>query len=369
MNQRDNLLGVLQNLYRRRKFIIYTCVAAGVLTAGLSLLFPNYYRATTVFLAGSPDQANPQLIFSDGSREANYYGSENDIDHILTMAESNELLYFLVDSFNLYEHYKINREHTKAAFKVREELLDHYEIKKTARDAIELSIEDTDRELAAAMTNAARDKIDQIVQQLIKNAQQKNLQTYQDRLRNQEKNLNTLSDSLIRLREKYGIYNTVSQGNYLTSELASAETKLAQLEAKLSLMRSNQVSFRGIQDSIALLQTNIAGIRSKKDTLSKKLADFNVGMPVINTISKLYFETSDHIVETQDRYERLSNIYDANIPATILVAKADIPIVKYRPKRSIIVIAAGFVAFFFCVVGVLLFDAYKDINWKEIFKA
>ncbi len=369
MKQRDNLLGVLQNLYRRRRFIIYTCIAAGVLTAIISLFFPNYYRATTVFLAGSPDQANPQLIFSEGSREANYYGSENDIDRILTMAESNELLYFLVDSFRLYEHYEINPSRPKAAFKVREELLDHYEIKKTPRDAIELSIEDTDKELAAAMANAAREKIDRIVQRLIKKTQEKNLKTYEDRLVMQEKNLAVFSDSLIRLREEYGIYNTVSQGNYLTSALATSETRLAQMEAKLNVLRSNQVSFRGIRDSIAILQADIAGIRSKKDTLSKKLANFNIGMPVINTISKLYFQTNDQIAETQDRYERLSNIYEANIPATILVAEADVPIVKYRPKRSIIVIAAGFIAFFFCVVGILLLDAYKDINWKEVFKS
>jgi tyrosine-protein kinase Etk/Wzc len=118
MKPQDNLLGVIKNLYHRRRFIIYTCIAAGVLTAGISLLLPNYYRSTTVFLAGSPDQANPQLLFSQGTREAGYYGTENDIDRILTLAESNELIYFLVDSFQLYEHYKINKDRPKASFKV-----------------------------------------------------------------------------------------------------------------------------------------------------------------------------------------------------------------------------------------------------------
>lgn len=369
MKPQDNLLGVIQHLYKRRKFIIYTCLAAGFLTAVISLFLPNYYRSTTVFLAGSPDQANPQLLFELGSREAGYYGNENDIDRIMTLAESNELIYFLVDSFQLYEHYKINKENPKARFKVREEFLDHYEVKKTARDAIELSIEDVDRELAAAMTNAARSKIDEVVQQLIKNTQEKNLVTYQNRIKDQENYLRILSDSLILLRKKYNIFDPVTQGDFLTTELVGSESQLAQTEAKLSLLESNQINIRGRRDSIAKLQTQVAGLRTKRDTLLKKLSTFNEGTPAINTISGIYFEANRSLSETQQRYKQLLNVYQANIPAIILVEKGAVPVVKFRPRRSIIVIAAGFVAFFFSILGVLVFDAYRKVDWKEVLKS
>jgi len=369
MKYKDNLLGVVQNLYKRRKVIIYTCIAAGVLTALASLLMPNYYRATTIFLAGSPDQANPQLMFSQGGREAGYYGTENDIDRILTMAESNDLIFFLIDSFQLYEHYDINKDNPKAEFRVRSEFMDHFDVKKTARDAIELSIEDTNKDVAAAMTNAAREKIDQIVQQLIKKTQQKNLVTYQNRIKDQEENLRVLSDSLISLRRKYGIFNTNSQGEFLTSKLTSAEAELAQMEAKLNLLQNSGFSIRGKRDTIAKLQATIAGLSTRRDTLQSKLMSFNEGTPAINTLASMYFEANESLTETQERYKQLLNIYEANIPAIILVEEASVPIVKFRPRRSIIVIAAGFVALFFSVIGVLLFDAYQEIDWKEVFKS
>ncbi len=369
MKYQDNLLGVIQTLYKRRKFIIYTCLAAGVLTAAFSLLLPNYYKATTVFLAGSPDQANPQLLFNEGGREAEYYGTDNDIDRILTLAESNELIQFLVDSFQLYEHYKINPDHPKAAFKVREKFLDHYEIKKTARDAIELWVEDIDRELASQMANSARNKIDQIVQQLVKMVQKKNLATYENRIASQEIRLQQMGDSLIQLRRKYGIYNAITQGDYLTTELTSSEASLALTEAKLNLLQDRSINIRGKRDTIAKLQAQIAGIQSKRDTLVKKLESFNKGAPAINTISKLYFEVNESLAETQEKHTQLLNTYKANIPALILVEEAAPPIVKFRPRRSIIVIAAGFIALFFSIIGILLFDLYKDIDWKEVVKS
>ncbi len=368
MKPQDNLLGVIRNLYERRRFIIYTCIAAGVLTAALSLFFPNFYRSTTVFLAGSPDQANPQLLFSQGSREAGYYGNDNDIDRILTLAESHELIYFLVDSFKLYEHYEINPDHPKAAFKVRAKFLDHYEVNKTARDAIELSIEDTDRELAAAMTNTARDKIDEIVQQLIKKTQKKNLVTYENTIQNLQQNLKILSDSLIVLRKQYNIFDPVSQGDFLTTQLASSESQLAQSEAKLSLLQNNGVNIRGQRDSIAKLRAHIVGLQSKRDTIAKRLDSFNEGSPSVNTVSRMYFDANESLSETQEKYKQLLNVYSANIPAIIIVEEGAVPVVKYRPRRSIIVIAAGFVAFFFSVLGVLVFDAYKRVDWKEVLK-
>jgi tyrosine-protein kinase Etk/Wzc len=252
--------------------------------------------------------------------------------------------------------------------KWREEFLDHYEVKKTARDAIELSIEDTDRELAALMANTARNKIDEIVQRLIKNTQQKNLITYENTIQDQERNLKILNDSLIALRRRYNIFDLTTQGDLLTTELTSSETQLAQKQAKLNIIQSNQINIRGRRDSIAKLQTQIAGLETMRDTLRKKMVAFNEGSPAINTISKMNFDANESLAQTRERYKQLVNVYSANIPSIILVEEGAVPVVKYRPRRSIIVIAAGFVAFFFSVLGVLVFDAYQGIDWKEVFK-
>jgi tyrosine-protein kinase Etk/Wzc len=75
---------------------------------------------------------------------------------------------FLIDTFNLYEHYDIDPEGRQSALPRSGSFYELYEVTKTKRDAIELSVEDTDKALAAKIANAARDKIDATVQQLMK---------------------------------------------------------------------------------------------------------------------------------------------------------------------------------------------------------
>lgn len=365
MDYRNNLLKVVKTLYNRRRYIIGLSVGVAILTALISLLLPDYYRATTVFLAGSPDQANPQLLFGKGSREAGYFGNDNDNDRILTLSKSNELINFLVDSFNLYEHYDINPKGSKAGFKVQEEFLSHYDIIKTNRDAIELSIEDTDKELSAQMANAARNKIDQMIQNLIKNTQKKALETYEESIDNQQKLVKFYSDSLVGLRSKYGIYNSVGQGNQLTSELSQTEDKLVFNEARLLKLRK----MNGIKrDTINKITSLIAGLETKRDSLKSKLSRFNEGMPKVNTIALMYFQSNESITQDMETYEVLKSTYEANIPSLIVVEEAAVPIVKDRPRRSIIVIAAGLLGFLFSVIGVLLFETYKSIDWKQVLK-
>ncbi|MFN7118926.1 MAG: Wzz/FepE/Etk N-terminal domain-containing protein, partial [Saprospiraceae bacterium] len=207
MEQRDHLLGVVQTLWNWRKSILLVCVAAVLGTAIISLFLPNYYRATTVFLATSPDQAKPDALFS--ARE--YYGNANDVDRLLTIAESNELVEFLVDTFNLYEHYDINKQNPRAAYNVRQKFFSLYEVKKNKRDAIELSVEDRDRELAARIANAAREKIDEIAQKLVKEGQAKAIQTFENQIQVKQALLKNLSDTLIVLSNTYGIYNNIAQ--------------------------------------------------------------------------------------------------------------------------------------------------------------
>ena len=60
-----------------------------------------------------------------------------------------------------------------------------------------------------------------------------------------------------------------------------------------------------------------------------------------------------------------------NLPVFIgkMLGITDYPVIKSRPKRSIIVLATVAIAFLFSLIGALLFDTYKDVNWKDIYHA
>jgi len=366
MNNKDNLLDVVKTLFRWKRPILSVCLIALAGSIAIALLLPVYYEATTTFLAASPDQAKPEMLYGKVSFEPEYYGNENDIDRILTLAESGELVDHLIDSFQLYEHYDIDTSGARAAYWVRETFFGHYEVAKTKRDAIDLSIEDTDKVLAANMANAAREKIDRLAQQLIKESQYKSMRAYELNIRNKEQQLAILSDSLVNLRRTYGIFNTEAQSESLTDQLSKAEARLTRNEARLRALRGSS----GIRrDTIANLSAMVDGQTEEVAELQQKIAQLNEGMAIVNTLERQYSEANQSLGEDKERYKLLASTYQSDIPATILVEKASVPIIKSRPRRSIIVVASVAVAFLFSVIGVLLFDAYKDINWREIIHA
>lgn len=364
MEKKDNLLGVLQTLYRWRKQIIFTCVAAGVGTALIVLLLPNYYKATTTFLAASPDQAKPELMFGEGDQEAEFYGNENDIDRILTIAESTELADFLVDSFKLYEHYKVNPNNAKAPFHVREAFYSLYEVTKTKRDAIELSVEDVDKALAAKIANAARDKIDATVQQLMKEAHNKTINAYRASITLKEDQLRTISDSLNSARKTYGVYNAESQIESIMAQLYGTQALLVRDKGKLEVLEKAP----GIRrDTITYMRAKVTGMEAEVKSLEEKVTNINNGMPKVAILEKQYWDANQSLGINRERLKQFESAYDSDIPSIILVEKAHEPIVKSRPGRTIIVLAAGMVAFFFSIIGVLLIEAYRSLNWRETF--
>ena len=82
MSNNNNLLDVIKTLFRWQREILTVCLIALVGSVVISLLLPVYYEAKTAFLAASPDQAKPEMLYGKVSFEPQYYGNENDIDQI-----------------------------------------------------------------------------------------------------------------------------------------------------------------------------------------------------------------------------------------------------------------------------------------------
>ena len=99
------------------------------------------------------------------------------------------------------------------------------------------------------------------------------------------------------------------------------------------------------------------------------MAKFNLGLSRFGIFERQYIEANQTLSEDKERLKQARATYNSVIPAMVIVEKARVPVVKSRPKRSIIVLATVAIAFLFSVIGVLIFDTYKDVNWKQIYHA
>ena len=247
-----------------------------------------------------------------------------------------------------------------------------YEVNKTKYDALELTVEDKDPAFAAKMANTARNKINDIALNLIKESQWRTLKTLEKSIAERTKTLNNTIDSLVRLRQNYGIYNIGVQSELLSTKVANTESNLMFQKAQLKELKGT----RGIdRDTITYIQARIKGLERElkaltADTSQSKfnLKRFNEGQGPVEVLSQIYSQSKLQLTYDKERYNHLSAAFNSRISAIHLLEKAHEPIIKSRPKRSIICVSAVLIAFLFSVIGVLLIDAYRDIKWKEVFK-
>jgi tyrosine-protein kinase Etk/Wzc len=108
MSNRDNLLGVLGTIYRWRKALRNACLIALLGSIGIALWMDTYYKATTIFYPSNQDLSKPELIFGGTIKVTEYFGTDKDVDRILEIAASNELVDYMIGRFGLFNHYGID---------------------------------------------------------------------------------------------------------------------------------------------------------------------------------------------------------------------------------------------------------------------
>lgn len=365
MEQRENVLDVLRLVYAWRKIILGFTLLVTFSSAIISLFLPNYYQATTTFLAANPNQARPEVLFGKSNTGVELYGTDDDMDRILAIAASNELIDYLVDSFDLFDHYRINAAHPKARFKVRMHFRKLYAIQKTKLNALELTVEDQDPELAAAIANAARNRIDVIAEGLVKAGQEATLRSYEENLAIKAQQLKTLGDSLQFLRSTYQIFNTAEQSERLTERMVETQSNYVRNKGRLESMRKNP---RIPRDSVAFAEALVEGLKQEVDSLNTRLDLLNRGQITIGVLENQYFSANGVFGEDIERAKLMRASLAADVPAVILVESAEVPVIKSRPKRSILVLTSGILSFMFGVLAAFIFTAYRKMNIAQAFK-
>jgi tyrosine-protein kinase Etk/Wzc len=359
---RDNLLDVVRTIFKWKKPIVTTCLTVGIIAAAISLLLPDYYEASTTFYAASPSLQSPSL----GEKELQYYGKGEDMDRLVQASKSNDLFNSMVQEFDLYQHYDIDTSDIKAKAKLRVRFDKYFNVIKNERDAIILSVEDVDRELSAKMANAARNKINDIANGLIRGSQIDIIKSYEKQISEKIKSLATISDSLSILRDRYGIFDADYQKKVIGMQMPILQSDIASEKARLAVYEK-----RNKRDSINAISTRIVGFEGKLEALNvgKNGLDISTGISLIDQLSKTEEAIIEELGDDRATYEKYKSSFSVPKPALFVQDIAETPVVKSRPKRSFLVIGVTFLAFLFSLLGVLVFEYNRDIDWKSIINA
>jgi len=231
MNNEYSLIHVLKILSQWKKHILIATGLVALVSVIGSLLLPNYYKSTAVVYAASPTLANPDPI-GGGEKLYYIYGTGEDLDRLFSLANSTQVKSYIIDKFNLAKHYDIDTTSRKGKAKLFTKFNKLYETKKTKYDGLELSIEDTDPVRARNMVTAAREKVEEIAQRIIKESQFMLLEALKGGIKSQEEILKIKGDSLTKLKDQYRIYDSYAQAKAFAEMTTSNETNLAGMTAQ-----------------------------------------------------------------------------------------------------------------------------------------
>jgi uncharacterized protein involved in exopolysaccharide biosynthesis len=363
MQKNESLLDILVLLYKWKKQIIIATFLSAVITAGVSLLLPNFYKASTQFYAASPDLAKPTPIGSVDN-DLKIYGSDEDIDRLLSISKSSEVKDYLITEYDLYNHYDIDPDSKNAKHKLLLKLNKLYETTKTKYDAINLSVEDEDINLSAQMANAAREKISEIAKKIIKQSQVNLIKSYESNIEAKSQYIQTLTDSIFYLRSRYKIFNTASQGEAYGSSIVEISGKLENTKAQISYLQNNA----GPRDSIKVLQSKLNGFQKQYNLIKSDIENYNSGYPYIITLERDIKAYGEQLSISMERLKQLQSAYNNDFSTIHLIEKAEVPVYKSRPKRSIIVVGIAMLTFIIASLWVILQDQFTKNNWKEEFR-
>jgi capsule polysaccharide export protein KpsE/RkpR len=186
-----------------------------------------------------------------------------------------------------------------------------------------------------------------------------------------QKELEKLADSVRTLQNKYGIYSVTQQGEVFASELALAQGEVMRNRGRLEVLSDNPLIPK---DTVEYIRANLRAGERTLQRLYKagnygdnfSVSNYNEGLPQVALVNDLHYQARRQLSYDVERYHQIRSAYNTDIPAIQLISVAERPIMKIRPKRTVLVVASTVAVFLFTLLAALLADAYRDVNWKKL---
>ncbi len=296
---------ILPVLWKWNKHILGAVIGTMIITSAVVLLQPNYYEATASFYPVGQTLLQPTQQGMD--RNVNYFGDDHDVDRLLAIATSLDLANTIISQHSLAEHYQIDTSTSKGRAKLRKKFGKLYSVIKTKYDGIRINVEDKTPKKAADVANGVLQAVDESATRIIRNAQHNILVATSQSVNEKSRLIDSIVQRTTYLRNKYRVYDTDSQG-----------------------------------EALATLESRNPGSKA----VQKKISDYTQGVSEIKKLESEREELSKLIVSDDYKRTQILAAMKAEQSSIHVIEKAAVPDEKSRPRRTLIVLAAGLLTLF-----------------------
>ncbi|MCW5908092.1 MAG: hypothetical protein KIS94_09555 [Chitinophagales bacterium] len=284
MDKEFNLITVIKTILNWKKPIIVLTLVSGVAAALFSVfVMDEYYLSWSTFYPTNQYLSDRSMIFNteNSGGQIDYFGGKADVNRILSIANSAPVIEYIIDSFKLVEHYKIDNTAKYWKTKVRKKFEKNFKAIKTERDAVEISVYDTDPQLASNMVNTIVEKTDELNKQHIAQSKQDVYELIAGQIEEQQQKVNGFVDTLASMSQQYNIkVSTGTDGSVIVNGndfkavqlykaiLKKQENALKELNNRMNIKEQMEVAMKSNSSSLFIVESAFPADRREKPVRS-----------------------------------------------------------------------------------------------------
>lgn len=360
--------------YKWKKFILINLSVVILISTIVAFLIPKEYRSTTTIMIPPDTQSGlggltsllggKTSLSAMGSRIFGLSNTSEDV--LLGILNSRNALVKVIDRFDLFNYYDIKEKNYD---KVIKEFTADYSANPNEYGMIDISVINKDPKVASEIANYLAFLVDSLnIVYSIDRAKNNRLFIEKRYLKNIE-DLKAAEDSLYKFQKKYGIVAVPEQLEVTVKAAAELESQLNRKEFEAFFIKQ-QFGENSPQSHLAEQEVNLLRKKVQELKNSSTLSNYSNVLFPFNTMPDIaikYLRTYRDVQIQQSILEFVLPMYEQSkveeqksTPTILVIDEAVPPQLKYRPKRSLIILGPSLLMFLFMIPFVL----WLERNYK-----
>ena len=297
-----------------------------VITVVVYIFTPKVFKSTAVLYPTASGSLSQELLTETSSqKKLLVLGDEENVEQLMQIASSEEIKNKIINKFDLFNHYKIDKNTKYPRTKLTKKYENNIKIKKTENMAVEIDVFDQSPDTAALIAQQIVFYIDTLFHDFMRDRATKAFQLVEKELVNTKKNLEQIGDTLKKLG-LLGIIDVRFQTEMYTEQYA-----------------------------IALSNGNHNAINE----LNKRLEVLSKYGSTYNLFSESMLEAVKRVSTLETKYQEAKLDMEQDLPHTYLISAPAVPEYKDSPKLLYMLIISLISGFVLAFIILLFFDQYK----------
>jgi len=329
---------------------------------GPAFITPEY-KASVIFYPTSNAKISTSLMTEPGMARFNLleFGTDEDGEQLLQILKSDEMKLAVIHQFDLAKHYKLDTTTGVSYHTLKNLLSKQVEVEQTEYKAIQITVFDTDAQIAADMANYiayfAGYQKNEIQRSKAKEALVIITREYQNELQV----VDLMDKTLLKLREA-GVYDYFEQSKQLNESYTLNKVRLDQETAILKVYENSKVN---LPDTLIVktrarvngYQAAINAVKPQLDLLKK------YGGIYLDNINSLDLERKK-LSSLKSRFESTKLDYEQVLPMKFTINQATKPEIAARPRRGLTTGLVFVSTFLLSIIAIALIEAIPAISKK-----